>query len=241
MSQTSAPGTLFLVPVSLGPSPTASTVPPEVQRIASRLDYFVAENARSARAELKRLEHPGPMRAIEIRSLPQKPTAAAMDALLEPILAGRDGGLMSDAGCPAVADPGAQLVAAAHRHGVRVQPLVGPSSILLALMGSGLDGQRFAFHGYLPVADAERDARIRELEAESRRQRQTQLFIETPYRNERLFDALLTQCRADTRICIARELTTSDEWIATRPAADWKRKAPPSLARHPVIFLLLAS
>jgi 16S rRNA (cytidine1402-2'-O)-methyltransferase len=148
---------------------------------------------------------------------------------------------MSEAGCPAVADPGARLVARAHALGVTVRPLVGPSSILLALMASGLNGQSFAFNGYLPVAEAERNARIRLLEDESRKLARTQIFIETPYRNERLLDALLATCRPDTRLCVARDLTSDEEWIHSQPVGTWRRAPRPDLARRPALFLLLAA
>ncbi|HMV62497.1 MAG TPA: SAM-dependent methyltransferase [Rhodocyclaceae bacterium] len=233
-------GTLYLVPVSLGPAPTALTTPAGVAAQACALDYFVVENAKSARAELKRLEHPRPLRELDIRELPDKPNPADLDALLAPILAGTNGGLMSEAGCPAVADPGALLVRRAHEAGVRVVPLVGPSSLLLALMASGLNGQSFAFHGYLPVDEDARNRRIRELEAESGRQQRTQLFIETPYRNERMFEALRTVCAPTTRLCVARDLSLDSEWIATRTVAAWRKSAAPELARHPTVFLILA-
>lgn len=235
-----SPGTLYLIPVSLGPAPLSRTSPADVGATVARLDYFVVENAKSARAELKRLDHPRPLRELEIRALPDGAGKQDIEALLDPIVGGRDGGLMSDAGCPAVADPGALLVAAAHRRGIRVAPLVGPSSILLALMGSGLNGQRFAFHGYLPVAEAERDAAIRALEAESRRASQTQLFIETPYRNGRMFEALLATCHAETRLCVACDLTTAAESICTRSVSAWRSSARPELERRPAIFLMLA-
>jgi 16S rRNA (cytidine1402-2'-O)-methyltransferase len=147
---------------------------------------------------------------------------------------------MSEAGCPAVADPGALLVRRAHEKGVKVVPLVGPSSLLLGLMASGLNGQSFAFHGYLPVDEEARKRRIRELEAESARHSRTQLFIETPYRNDRMFEALKSTCGPETRLCVARDLTTADEWIATRRIADWKKTAAPELSKRPTVFLLLA-
>lgn len=237
----SAPrGSLFLVPVALGETPWTHILPTEAQRIAGTIAHFVVENAKTARAELKRLEHPMPLREIDIQVLPERDDAATLDALLVPALAGRDVGLMSEAGCPAVADPGARLVARAHALGVTVRPLVGPSSILLALMGSGLNGQSFAFNGYLPVADGERNTRIRQLEDESRRLARTQIFIETPYRNDRLLDALLATCRPDTRLCVARDLTTTEECIDSRPIRDWQRGPRPDLARRPALFLFLA-
>lgn len=233
-------GTLYLVPVSLGESAWSATHPADVRAQACRLQRFVVENAKTARAELKRLEHPLPMRDIEIRELPALPSREELEALLAPLLAGDDLGLMSEAGCPAVADPGALLVGLAHRHDIRVAPLVGPSSLLLALMGSGLNGQRFAFHGYLPVDEKERGKRLRELEGESRRQDQTQLFIETPYRNDRMFDALLASCEAHTRVCVACDLSTSGEWIMTDTVSGWRKRERPAIAKRPAIFLLLA-
>lgn len=234
-------GSLVLVPVSLGETGWSDWLPLGAQRRVKGLRHFVVENAKAARGQLKRLEHPGPLRELDIRTLPEHGGNAALDALLAPALAGTDIGLMSDAGCPAVADPGARLVARAHALGIRVHPLVGPSSVLLALMGSGLNGQSFSFCGYLPVAEAERDARIRELEIESRKLGRTQIFIETPYRNERLLDALLRVCSATTRLCIARDLTTSGEWIGTLSIAQWRaEREKPDLARRPSLFLILA-
>ena len=232
-------GTLFLVPVSLGETSWTRFLPADAQRIAAALRHFVVENAKTARAEIRRLEHPAPLRTLDVRELPDDDSAATLDALLQPALAGENIGLMSEAGCPAVADPGARLVARAHVLGIAVRPLVGPSSILLALMASGLNGQSFAFNGYLPVADLERDPAIRRLEEESRRLRRTQIFIETPYRNERLVDALLAVCQAATRLCIARDLTTDDEWIRTRSIAEWRNAPKPQLARRPTLFLIL--
>lgn len=234
-------GTLYLIPVSLGPSPSSLTTPTDVASRARSLNYFVVENAKTARAELKRLEHPAPLRDLDIRELPEKPGASDLDGLLAPLLAGVDAGLMSEAGCPAVADPGALLVRRAHEKGIPVVPLVGPSSLLLALMASGLNGQSFAFHGYLPVDEEARNKRIRELEAESARHSRTQLFIETPYRNERMFEALRSTCRPDTRLCVARDLTLESESISTRTIANWKQVSPPDLARRPTVFLILAT
>lgn len=233
-------GSLYLIPVSLGPAGTGLTTPADVAARACNLSYFVVENAKTARAELKRLDHPAPLRDLDIRELPEKPGAADLDALLTPLLAGQDAGLMSEAGCPAVADPGALLVRRAHEKGIKVVPLVGPSSLLLGLMASGLNGQSFAFHGYLPVDEEARKRRIRELEAESARHSRTQLFIETPYRNDRMFEALRNTCSPETRLCIARDLTTADEWIATRRITDWKKTAAPDLSKRPTVFLLLA-
>jgi len=160
--------------------------------------------------------------------------------LLAPALSGTDLGLISEAGCPVIADPGAALVALAHQQGVQVVPMVGPSSILLALMGSGLSGQSFAFHGYLPSEAPEREKRLRELEKESRQRQRTQIFIETPYRNRQMLESLVNTCAPGTRICIATDLTLADEQITTRPVADWRRQQLPEINRRPTVFLLQA-
>ena len=236
-------GTLYLIPVALGEAPWAAFLPAQAQAVAAGLRHFVVETARAARAHLKRLDYPHPLRETDIRELPADPQAAdpaLLDALLAPALSGTDLGLMSDAGCPAVADPGARLVARAHALGIRVVPLVGPSSILLGLMGSGLNGQSFAFHGYLPVDEAGRDTALRALESESRQLGRTQIFIETPYRNERMFDALLKLLRPDTRLCVACELNTASELLLTRSIRDWNKAPRPALAKRPALFLLLA-
>ena len=236
-------GTLYLLPVALGEAtPWSAFLPTQAQAIAAGLRRFVVETARAARAHLKQLDYPHPLRETDIRELPADGpgAAAALVALLAPALAGEDIGLMSDAGCPAVADPGARLVARAHALGIRVAPLVGPSSILLGLMGSGLNGQSFAFHGYLPVAEGERDAALRALEDESRKLGRTQIFIETPYRNERMLDALLKLLKPDTRLCIACDLNTANETLLTRSVRDWRKAGRPALARRPALFLLLA-
>jgi len=235
------PGTLYLIPVGLGPAATGFTTPSEVGARVRTLDYFVVENAKTARADLKRFEHPRTLRELDIRELPERLGPAELDALLAPLLAGQDAGLMSEAGCPAVADPGALLVRRAHELDLRVVPLVGPSSLLLALMASGLNGQSFAFHGYLPVAEDARDRRIRELEAESARHQRTQIFIETPYRNERLFEALRACCAPGTRLCVACDLTVAGEWIRTQSIAAWKKSVAPELAKRPTVFLILAA
>lgn len=232
--------TLYLVPASLGESRPDAILPAEVLRIARGLKYFVVENAKSARAELKRIGVEHPLQEIDIRELPREPKQADLDALLTPLVAGESVGLMSEAGAPAVADPGALLVRAAHARGIRVTPLVGPSSLLLALMASGLNGQSFAFHGYLPVREPERSWRIAQLERESRREGRTQIFIETPYRNAALFTALLEACRPDTLLCAASELTTARESIATRRIDAWRVCPAPSLEKRPTVFLMLA-
>jgi 16S rRNA (cytidine1402-2'-O)-methyltransferase len=236
-----ASGTLYLIPVGLGPGDHAVTHPPEVLRILHGIGSFIVERAKTARADIKRLGHPAAIQSLDIHELPEKPDTRWLDERLKPMLSGLSIGLMSEAGCPAVADPGALVVRRAHQLGIRVAPLVGPSSLLLALMGSGLNGQSFAFHGYLPVHSDERTQAIQNLEAESDRHQRTQLFIETPYRNAAMFDSLLAQCGPETLLCVARALTTADELIATRSIAQWRSAPRPDLERQPTIFLLLAA
>ena len=228
-----ARGTLYLIPVALGGDNALSLVPPDTIDTARKLRTFIAENAKSARAFLKAIAHPGPLHELKIHALDEHTRDVA--PLLKLLLSGEDCGLMSEAGCPAVADPGSALVRRAHDAGVRVAPLIGPSSILLALMASGMDGQRFAFHGYLPVEQSERASKLKELEARARDE--TQIFIETPYRNEALLSALIQHCRGDTLLCIAANLTLPGGFVATRTISEWKKK-PPIIDRRPAVFLL---
>lgn len=234
-------GTLFLLPVGLGNGPWQHVLPVQTDEIACRLKYFIVENAKTARAMLKWLGHPVPMRELQIEQLPEPLEPGDIVRLLAPLQAGTDVGLMSEAGCPGVADPGALVVRQAHAQGIQVRPLVGPSSLLLALMASGLDGQKFCFHGYLPAREPERSRRIGELEKESRTKGQTQLFIETPYRNASLFAALLTACQPETLLCVATDLTLPGESVLTRSIAAWRRTANADFSRRPTVFLLLSA
>ena len=237
-------GRLYLLPNALGPGDLQAVLPAATSSIAARLDYFIGENAKSTRAYLKRVDAvvplAHPIQRIEIAELDVGTPQSALPALLAPLLAGRDCGLVSEAGCPAVADPGATLVRLAHRHGLDVRPLVGPSSLLLALMASGLDGQRFAFNGYLPTDARARIDAIRDAERRSSQLHQTQLFIETPYRNQALFAALVEHCRPETLVCVACDLTLDTQWVATKTATAWRGVAA-DLQKRPTVFLLLAS
>jgi 16S rRNA (cytidine1402-2'-O)-methyltransferase len=246
------PGTLFLIPNTLGPTEAqpgalSQVIPGQVQALTARLDYFVAENAKTARAFLKliAIDHPlaRPLQEIEIAELNVNTPPAALAGLLAPLLAGRDCGLVSEAGVPAVADPGADLVRLAHQHGIIVRPLVGPSSLLLAVMASGLNGQSFAFNGYLPTDAAARTKRIRELEARSRSEKQTQLLIETPYRNGQMLEALVTGCQPGTLVCVATDLSLASESVRTMTAAKWKAQLGagkmPDFHKKPTVFLFL--
>ena len=221
---------LYAIPTPLGGTPAEALPAPALQIVHSLKD-FVVENAKSARAFLGAVGLP--VRELNIKTIDE-------GDLLQPLREGRSMGLLSEAGCPAIADPGAALVEAAHRAGFRVVPLVGPSSITLALMASGLEGQRFAFCGYLPRENAERARRIRGLEARSRKERETEIFIETPYRSDALMGSLLETCSPQTRVCVAADLTLPGETVATRSVAQWRR-AKPVLGRRPAVFLLLAN
>lgn len=247
-------GILYLIPTLLSPPEASSetqlawSVPPHVQKLTATLDYFIAENAKSTRAYLKVVASQIPLattlQQILINELNVNTPPARLPELLAPILAGRNAGLISEAGVPAVADPGADLVRLAHRSGIVVQPMVGPSSILLAVMASGLSGQSFAFNGYLPLDAAQRSKRIKLLEDRSRTEQQTQLFIETPYRNRALLDALLATCQPETLLSMAIDLTTPAEHICTRTISQWKQlvqKAQlPDFQKKPAVFLMLA-
>ncbi|WP_338849985.1 SAM-dependent methyltransferase [Massilia sp. W12] len=245
------PGILYLIPHSLGlPAQDPAQqldwiIPQQVQALTARLPYFVAENAKTTRAHLKLLsqQHPlaRPLQEIRIAELNVQTEAAQLPQLLQPILDGQDGGLISEAGVPAVADPGSALVRLAHQKGVTVRPLVGPSSLLMAVMASGMNGQSFAFHGYLPQDAAQRAKRMRELELRSRQEKQTQLFIETPYRNEALFKAFLQNCQPGTLLCCAVHLSLPDETVSTHTIAQWKKMALPDFQKKPCVFLMLAA
>lgn len=234
-------GSLYLLPVPLGPALPEAVLPREAIEITRRIKHFVVENAKTARAVLKTLGHPTPLREIVMAELNEHTPSGIVGNFLQALRDGNDLGLMSEAGCPAIADPGSQLVELAHREGFRVVPVVGPSSILLALMASGMNGQCFSFNGYLPAKEAERNTALRHLESESRRRRSVEIFIETPYRNQAMLDAVL-QLRADTRLCIACDLTLGSEWIRSARISDWKRlPTGESLDRRPAVFLVQAA
>jgi 16S rRNA (cytidine1402-2'-O)-methyltransferase len=234
-------GCLYLVPTPLGSDDDPGRVlPPSTLQALVRLDYLIAENAKSARAVLARLSMQKPVQQIEIRELNLRTPAERLPDLLAPILAGRDAGLLSEAGCPAIADPGAALVEIAHQKGIKIVPLIGPSSILLALMASGMNGQRFAFIGYAPVPDDERADRLRALEQRSARENETQVLIETPYRNQALFDAMLRTLAPTTMLAVASDLSLPGEQVVSRSVAQW-RKLSTALARVPTVFVLQAT
>ncbi|HSH53967.1 MAG TPA: SAM-dependent methyltransferase [Methylotenera sp.] len=233
-------GTLYLIPVTLGDDNITRVLPPEVVSIAQRLETFVVENEKTARHFLSTIKTNKPVRELQLLTLNEHTTDKELPALLQPLLAGIDVGLMSEAGCPGIADPGAKLAELAHRKGIRVMPLVGPSSILLSLMASGFNGQRFTFLGYIPADKAARIQRLKEIEKTSNKHHETQIFIETPYRNQHLLEDILTHCHPATRLCIACNITLEDELIVSKTIAEWKKSPLPDLHKKPTVFLLLA-
>lgn len=233
---------LYLIPNLLGDVEVDDSLPRSVVERVKTLRHFIVEDVRTTRRYLRRLDKTFPIDESTFGILDRHTSAQEIPSLLQPLREGLDMGVISEAGCPCVADPGADVVRVAHEEGFRVVPLVGPSSIMLAQMASGLNGQSFAFVGYLPVEKDERRLAIRRLETRARTERQTQLFIETPYRNRRMFDDLLQSCRQDTRLCIACDLTTEREVVRTLSVAEWKKRGCEELSewdRRPTIFGLL--
>jgi len=233
-------GTLYFIPVTLGDDHIQRALPHEVITLAQSLDEFIVENEKTARHFLAALPHPKPIRDIVLHSLNEHTLDKDLPALLQPLLAGKHIGLMSEAGCPGIADPGAKLAALAHQKGIRVAPLVGPSSILLSLIASGLNGQRFSFLGYLSTDKTARVQQLKELEKRARSYNETQLFIETPYRNQHLLDDILASCHAETQLCIACNISLDEEYIVTKRVKAWKQTTLPDLHKKPTVFLLLA-
>ncbi|MBB5017639.1 16S rRNA (cytidine1402-2'-O)-methyltransferase [Chitinivorax tropicus] len=232
-------GTLYLIPAPLGDVPLEYFLPAEAKRIVSTLQHFVVEHPKTARLYLKQLEIATPLQQLQMSELNEHTPANAVPDLLKPLMAGHHVGLLSEAGCPAIADPGALLVRHAHAKGIRVKPLVGPSSILLALMASGANGQRFSFQGYLPADPANRARALKELEKRSAQQDEAIAFIETPYRNNQLLEAIQSQCRSSTLLCVASNLNTDDETIISLPIGSWP-KPNPNLHKIPTVFVLYA-
>ena len=232
-------GTLYLIPVTLGDDNISYVLPAEVIAITQKLDTFVVESEKSARHFLSTIKTAKPVRELTLNLLNEHTNDKDISALLAPLLAGHDVGLMSDAGCPGIADPGAKLVELAHQKGIRAIPFVGPSSILLSLMASGLNGQQFAFLGYLPVDKTARNFKLKEIEKRSVSHKETQVFIETPYRNQHMLEAILSTCMPNTRLCVACDISLASEMIVTKTVATWKKSALPDLHKRPTVFLLL--
>ena len=228
---------LYLLPVTLGDTPIETVLPSYNHDIIVNIRHFIVEDIRSARRFLKKVDRNIDIDSLTFYPLNKHTSPEALSGYLKPLEAGESMGVISEAGCPAVADPGADVVAIAQRKGLRVIPLVGPSSIILSVMGSGFNGQSFAFHGYLPIDAPERIKTLKLLEQRIYSENQTQLFIETPYRNHKMFDDIVSTCRPQTKLCIAANLTCEGEYIKTRSIKDWKGHCP-DLSKIPCIFLL---
>ncbi len=227
---------LYLIPVTLGGNDVRMVIPDKVLETTKRLRYFVVEDIRSARRYLRTVGNEFPPDEIRFLELNEHTRDEDIEHYLDPVLNGSDMGLMSEAGMPAIADPGSRLIAIAHRKMIPVVPLSGPSSILLALVSSGMNGQEFVFHGYLPVKPAERALKLKELERNARKG-YSQIFMETPYRNNRMFDTILSVCRNDTLLCIAADLTLPTEFIRTMRISEW-RNSRPDLTRRPAVYVM---
>ena len=233
-------GILYMIPCPISDSTEVYDVVPAANRdIIDSLDYFIVENVRSARRFLSKAGIKRRIDELEFVELNEHTIAgAAVEAMVRPIVQGRSAGVISEAGVPGVADPGALVVEACHRKGIRVVPLVGPSSILLALMASGLNGQSFAFNGYLPVKPPERGKAIKALERRAHAEHQSQIFIEAPYRNVKLMEQLLQVCAADSQLTVACDITSPEEYILTLPIARWREGKMPDIAKRPTIFII---
>lgn len=228
---------LYLIPVTLGETPINNVLPSYNSEIISGIRHFIVEDVRSARRFLRKVDPQFDIDGSQFFELNKHTPAEAVAGYLKPLQAGKPVGVISEAGCPAVADPGADVVAIAQRKGLKVVPLVGPSSIILSVMASGFNGQSFAFNGYLPVKPDERIKALRKFEQRIYNEEQTQLFIETPYRNGKMIEDILTHCRPQTKLCIAANLTCEGEYVQTRTVKEWKGKVP-ELSKIPCIFLL---
>ncbi len=229
-------GTLYLIPTVIAEKTEAQVLPPELKQLCNRINYYLVENIRTARRCLSAMKINGPIEDIEFHELSKKTKPAEVATLMAPLMKGESIGVMSEAGCPGIADPGALAVEYAHKNGIKVIPMVGPSSIFLALMASGFSGQSFTFHGYIPINKGERIQSIKQLEGLAAKG-QTQIFMETPYRNNHLLDDILKTCSNNTKLCIARDITGANELIVTDEIQNWRKKKP-DLHKQPCIFLL---
>ncbi len=233
-------GTLFLIPVPLSDDAAAKSFTPYLTNTINHITEYIVENEKTARRFLKQAGLITPQSELTIHDYGKHNRDQSASAFFKGLLAGKDVGLMSEAGCPGIADPGADLIAEAHRSGIKVVPLVGPSSVLLALMASGFNGQSFTFYGYLPIDKVQRSQRIRELENQAEKYNQTQIFIETPFRNTAVLEEIVRTCKPGIRLCIACNLTAADELVQTKTIGEWKKQLP-DLHKKPTIFLLFRS
>jgi len=234
------PGKLYLIPSVLAEGTAHQVISPQVKEIISHTTVYLVENLRTARRYISSLRLGIDISTLDFQILDKNTGSQDLQRLMKPAMEGKDIGIISEAGCPGIADPGALAVAFAHQKGIQVVPLSGPSSIFLALMGSGFNGQTFTFHGYLPIDKKELISALHTLESLSRKDRSTQIFMETPFRNQKMLDNLLQHLHPDTLLCIAKNITASDELIQTKRVQDWKRD-PPDLHKIPTVFLLSIS
>ncbi len=232
-----AKGKLFLLPTTLGPSSPEAVIPAAVLSKSRKLKLFIAENERTARRYLKSIGTEWPLNDLQFSVLDKHTAPEVWKPFIQPLLDGTDMGLLSEAGLPAIADPGSVIVSLCHEKGIEVVPCSGPSSIILGLIASGFNGQSFIFHGYLPIDARDRVKALRQMEAENRKSGITQIFMETPFRNPKLYEQIIENCSPQTLLCIATDITLDTEQIHTKPLSDWKRK-PPSLNKRPCIFLI---
>ncbi|MFV0521725.1 MAG: SAM-dependent methyltransferase [Mangrovibacterium sp.] len=228
---------LYLIPITLGETGLNSVLPTDNCKIILKLKHFIVENVRTARRFLKQVDRSINIDDLYFYELNKHTDLKAIDDYLQPIVDGFDVGVMSEAGCPGIADPGADVVRLAHQKNMQIVPLVGPSSILLAMMASGMNGQNFAFNGYLPIKKQEKQQYLKMLENRVFRENQSQVFIEAPYRNLQLLDNLLVYCKPTTKLCIACNITCTDEYIKTKSIAQWKKQQP-DIQKKPTIFIL---
>ena len=233
-------GKLYMIPTTLGECDVNKILPLYVKEHLHNLDEFIVENSKTARAFLKKMDIPTPQNELKIHVLNKHTPIEEIHGFLNACRNGTNLGLISEAGCPGVADPGAEITKMAHKEDIQVVPLVGPSSILLALMASGMNGQSFAFNGYLPIETSERKKKLQNIERNSRNYNQTQLFIETPYRNDKLIDAIYQNLQGNTKLCIACDLSLNSEYIKTKTVNEWKKATKPDLKKRPCIFLIHA-
>jgi len=231
-------GNLYLIPTTLGENEPLEVLPILVKKVVEEVDFFIVENEKSARKFIKKITPRKSQPSLKIFILDKYTTETEAKTYLDACLKGYNIGLLSEAGVPAIADPGANIVIQAHQENIRVIPLVGPSSIILAMMSSGLNGQNFAFNGYLPIDSLERKKAIKDLEKLSKIKNQSQIFIETPYRNEKLFNDLIRSLTPSTLLCIAVEITLSSEFIRTLTVENWKKTKKPDLQKRPCIFII---
>lgn len=230
-------GKLFLIPNVLAENTADAVITPQVKEVIAHTKVFLVENLRTARRYISSLKLGVNLEEVHMEILDKNTAPESINRLLQPLFKGADVGIISEAGCPGIADPGALAVAHAHARGIQVVPLSGPSSMFLALMGSGFSGQSFAFHGYLPIDKKERNQALRKLEAESAKEQRAQIFMETPFRNNQLLEDALAALSPQTKLCIAKNLTAADELIQTKTIADWK-KNPIDLHKIPTVFIL---